>query len=139
MGSGLVREGCKAKKKLTGEVKETRPWRSQCYWSSGDGKRLQLENLAFMTRGTSRRCQEVPGTAQVDAGRHQSCRAQEWGLFFGQAISWTLKLPKLSGSVQDVRDETRGGPMAWLLFCLGLEELVGKKLRIMWGWERSEG
>lgn len=29
--------------------------------------------------------------------------------------------------------------MAWLLFCLGLEELVGKKLRIMWGWERSKG
>lgn len=56
MGSGLVREGCKAKKKLTGEVKKTRPWRSQCCWSSGEGKSLQLENLAFMTRGTSRRC-----------------------------------------------------------------------------------
>lgn len=83
MGSGLVREGCKAKKKLTGEVKKTRPWRSQCYWSSGEGKRLQVENLAFMTRGTSRRCREVPGTAQVGAGRHQSCGAQEWGLVFG--------------------------------------------------------
>ena len=49
--------------------------------------RLQLENFAFMTQGTSRRCREVPGTAQVIAGKHQSCRTQQWGFFFGQAIS----------------------------------------------------
>ena len=73
--------------------------------------RLQLENFAFMTQGTSRRCREVPGTAQVIAGKHQSCRTQQWGFFFwtghlnnwafifGQAISWMLKLPKLSECV----------------------------------------
>ena len=34
-----------------------------------------------MTQGTSRRCREVPGTAQVIAGKHQSCRTQQWGFF----------------------------------------------------------
>lgn len=90
--------------------------------------RLQLENFAFMTQGTSRRCREVPGTAQVSAGKHQGCRAQQWGFFFffGQTISWTLKLPKLWECVQDVSDEIRGGLMAWLHFCWELEELVGR-------------
>ena len=50
------------------------------YWRTGEDK-ITAGEFAFMTQGTSKRCQEVPGTAQVSAGKHQSCGAQQWGFF----------------------------------------------------------
>ena len=81
MRSRLVREGCEAGRSSQGRKEEqTRPWRSQSYWRTGEDK-ITAGEFAFMTQGTSKRCQEVPGTAQVSAGKHQSCGAQQWGFF----------------------------------------------------------